>query len=355
MYGPRETTSKNFRRKSLSFANTSGGHLIIGIDEDGGVPIAITPHGHSDQDLQRFENLARDGIEPRISGLRMGSVAVEGGYVIVLRIPESWSPPHRVSARNTNRIFGRNSAGAYEFSIEELRIVFTSAANTLDRVRAFRAERLARIDSGEAIVPLAQDNGRLVIHLVPTSAFGFRSQIEPGAAYSASELLKPMDGMGSSPRVNFDGFSNLHHGNDGKCRSYTQVFRNGAIEAVKVRVVSDPQAGNVWIPATALGRWVFERLPDYLSALQKLEVPPPIILMITLQGVRGARLGVQQSSYDDQPKIDRDVLELPECIIEQYGATIDYQRAVRPAFEHCGIPVATSNQRTLTYGKMETA
>ena len=97
MYGPRDNDIKEFLKDVSSFANTSGGHLIIGIDEDGGVPIAITPlSGDSDQDLQRLENLARDGIEPRISGLRMGSVAVEGGYVIVLRIPKSWSPPHRV-------------------------------------------------------------------------------------------------------------------------------------------------------------------------------------------------------------------------------------------------------------------
>ena len=55
--------------------------------------------------------------------------------------------------------------------------------------------------------------------------------------------------------------------------------------------------------------------------------------MITLQGVRGARLGVRPQSLDDPPKLDRDVLELPECIIEQYGTNASYQRAARPAFD----------------------
>ncbi|WGR92055.1 hypothetical protein MTX20_28015 [Bradyrhizobium sp. ISRA435] len=305
------------------------------MDEAAGIATAITPlSGDPDQDLQRLENLARDGIEPRISGLRMRALPISsGGYVVVLRIPKSWTPPHRVSARNSNRIYGRNSAGAYEFSIDELRVIFTSSAAVLDRVRAFRAERLARIASGDAIVPLVQNRGRLVVHLVPISAFGLSSPVEPGKARELQELLSPIDSMGYSPRVNFDGFSNICTATDSKCVSYTQVFRNGAIEAVKVRVVSDYQPEQLLISTLDFDRWIFEKLPKYLSALQRLEVPTPIVLMITLQGVRGARLGVAFDILDDLPKIDRDVLELPECLIEQFGPDVDYQRAARPAFD----------------------
>jgi len=334
-YGRSDADIKEILKDISSFANTSGGHLIIGIDESGGVPTKITALSNDpDQDLQRLESLARDGIEPRISGLRIKALPISsGGYVIVVRIPRSWNPPHRVSARNTNRIYGRNSAGAYEFSVEELRVVFNSSANALDRIRAFRAERLAKIDSGEAIAPLEQNRGRLILHLVPMSAFGLGSRIDPGKAHAEQQLLRPMSGMGFSPRINFEGFANLHHGDSGKCWSYTQMFRNGAIEALKVRVLSDQQAGQLWIPALAFDQWIFERLPEYLSAMQKLDVPPPIILMITLQGVRGARLGIGSRSFEDPPIIDRDVLELPECIIEQYGVDTDYQRASRPAFD----------------------
>ena len=301
MYGRNDADAKEFLKDISSFANTAGGHLIIGVDEVTGIPTAINAiRDDPDHDLQRLENLARDGIEPHISGLRIKALPLnDGGYVLILRIPKSWNPPHRVSARNTNRIYGRNSAGAYEFSVEELRVVFTSAANALDRVRAFRAERLAKIDSGDAIAPLASKGGRLVVHLVPTSAFGLANQIDLGKAHKAHELLRPMDAMGFSPRINFDGFSNLHHADDGKCWSYTQVFRNGTIEAVKIRVVSDQGVGQLWIPAVAFDRWIFERLPGYFTALQQLEIPPPLVLMITLQGVRGARLGISRQSYED--------------------------------------------------------
>jgi hypothetical protein len=335
MYGRADADTKEFLKDVSSFANASGGHLIIGIDEDGGTPTKITPiQGDFDQDLQKLENLARDGLEPRISGLRMKAVLIEGGgYVIILRIPKSWNPPHRVSAKNTNRIYGRNSAGAYEFSVEELRVVFTSAASALDRVRLFRSERLAKIDAGDAIAPLVQNNGRLVLHLVPASSFGVGNRIDILKARALQGLLRPMGTMGISPRINFDGFSNLSFGANGKCASYTQVFRTGAIEAVKVRVTGDPVAGNVWIPSLTFDRAIFEQLPSYLEALQQLQVPPPIVLMITLQGVRGARLGVGENHMDDMPPITMDVLELPEIIIEQYGSEESYQRAARPAFD----------------------
>jgi Schlafen, AlbA_2 len=334
MYGRADADAREFLKDVSSFANTVGGDLIIGMDESAGVPTAIAAlTSDPDQELARLENLARDGIEPRLVGLRMRAVPISGGgFVIVLRIPRSFNPPHRVSTKNTNRIYGRNSAGAYEFSVEELRVVFTLAATALDRVRAFRAERLAKIDAGEAIVPLAVDNGRLVVHLVPISAFGLGGQIDLERARAAENLLRPMNSMGRSPRINFEGFVNLHHKEDGRCWSYTQMFRNGAIEAVTVRIVSSPDRG-LLVPGRSFGKYIFEVLPSYLSALQALDVPPPLVLMITLQGVRGARLGLDEQFFSEPHPIDRAVLELPEIMIDRFGTELEYHQAVRPAFD----------------------
>ena len=41
-----------------------------------------------------------------------------------------------------------------------------------------------------------------------------------------------MASRGFTPQINFEGFVNFFIGSDGRCRSYTQVFRNGIIEAV---------------------------------------------------------------------------------------------------------------------------
>ena len=94
MYGGNDAGVREFLKDTSSFANTAGGHLIIGMDEAAGIPTALAPlTGNADQDLQRLENLARDGLEPRIMGLRIRAVPVSGGHIIVLRVPKSWTPP----------------------------------------------------------------------------------------------------------------------------------------------------------------------------------------------------------------------------------------------------------------------
>jgi hypothetical protein len=55
-----------------------------------------------------------------VLGFLVADALASGGFVIVLRVPKSFNPPHRVRVRNTNRIYGRNSAGLLKFTFETL-------------------------------------------------------------------------------------------------------------------------------------------------------------------------------------------------------------------------------------------
>ena len=335
-YGGSDADVKEYLKDVSSFANTHGGDLVIGIEEKGGLAKKVVglTGVDPDKELQRLDSLARDGIEPRIVGIRMKAVSVSGaGVAFVIRIPKSWNPPHRVSARKTNRIYARNSTGAYELSVEELRVLFASGATTVDRMRAFKAERLARIDAGEAIVPLIVRPDRVVLHLAPLASFGLGQPIDLAQAHALQESLRPVASRGFTPQINFEGFVNFFIGSDGRCRSYTQVFRNGIIEAVKVGILVDDKDIK-FLPSLEFDNWIFEVLPDYLKALRELNVPAPITMMLSLQGVRGAYLATHDNWHiDPPPPFDRAVVELPEVVIEQYGTAEEYQRAVRPAFD----------------------
>ena len=64
--------------------------------------------------------------------------------------------------------------------------------------------------------------------------------IDLAQAHASQTSLVPIAAStGFSPRINFEGFANFSVGRDGLCRSYTQVFRNGIIEAVKVGILDD--------------------------------------------------------------------------------------------------------------------
>ena len=87
------------------------------------------------------------------------------------------------------------------------------------------------------------------------------------------------------------------------------------------------------IPSLDFDKHILEVLPLYIEALRSLDIPPPIVVMLTLMGVNGAVLGIDRYYADSIPLILQSVLELPEIVIEDYGTPDEYQRAVRPAFD----------------------
>jgi hypothetical protein len=333
-YGSSDADKKEALKDISSFANSAGGHLIIGIEETNGVPTTLRGvRTDPDSLINRLESLARDGIEPRILGIRMRPVALRGGgTVIVIRIPRSWNPPHRVSAARTNRFYVRNSGGVHEASVEELRVLFTLAADAQQRIKAFRSDRIATIlaDKGPVRLPA---NGRLFIHLVPVSAFGQSIQIDLETAFQRHMQFLPMTAAGYTPRFNLDGFINVRGGRE--CHGYTQVFRNGILEATKASILSSWQNTNI-LDAGKVTGYIVDVLPHYFEGLRALDIPAPIVLMIGYHGIAGAKLGLHPYDYDlddIEPFPIAEPLLLPEVIVDAYGSSRDYVTALRPIFD----------------------
>ena len=346
MYGNSDADRKEFLKDLSSIANTAGGNLVIGIDEHQGAAVAISPiAGDSDVTLQRLEQIARTGIEPRIVGIRMRAVPIgTSGFVYLIRIPRSWNPPHRVSFQNSNRFYLRSSAGAHEANVEELRAVFANGADMRDRMSNYVRDRVQKIADNEGVVPLAQDNdadGRLVVHILPFAAFSGGSQIDVSTAEDMANLLQPLGSTGSS-RINFDGFMVVRTAD--VPRGYTQLFRTGIIEATKVRVVVRREQA-MTIPSRSFVEPIYARIPTYIQALQALGVPPPYGISISLIEVAGATLAID-SLGEDQYRIDRPILVLPMQIIPDYGSDTSYRSAIAPALDALwnavGLPSAAS-------------
>lgn len=58
----------------------------------------------------------------------------------------------------------------------------------------------------------------------------------------------------------------------------------------------------------------------YLDALRDMNVPPPIFVLLSLLGYKGYDMAASASymRYESTP-IDRDVLAIPEVLVEEYG------------------------------------
>jgi len=183
-YGQDHDGVREFLKDVTAMANTAGGFLLIGVRDEQGVAKAVSPIVSPDSDKlkQRLESLLQTAVEPRIFGVRMHPIIVPGGYVLAIRVPRTATPPHRVTAKSSNRFWLRSSAGAYEASMEDLRRLFGETGDVRNRVMNFREERVHAVLRDKGPYRLA-DGDRLLVDVIPLSSQTFPQPINVARAY----------------------------------------------------------------------------------------------------------------------------------------------------------------------------
>jgi hypothetical protein len=144
--------------------------------------------------------------------------------------------------------------------------------------------------------------------------------------------LAPLSSNGWNNRLNLDGYLNFTGGGGQPSNAYTQLYRNGIVEAVYVYTTLD---GN---PSKSLLSVHYEQiilrwLAEYLKKFQNLNIEPPIYVFLTLIGVANSVLALPRGRdfRNPIPTVDRDELILPEIMIEEYG--IDPAASMKPLFD----------------------
>lgn len=105
-------------------------------------------------------------------------------------------------------------------------------------------------------------------------------------------------------------------------RTYLQLFRSGAIEAVDAGFIA--WAGeDKRIPALALETRLIEATRDYLSLLVSLGITGPVAVALSFLGVRGYKLSMQNVFEPDEPGVlDRDDLVVPDTLVDDLGCDV---------------------------------
>lgn len=318
-YGRSDSDKKELLKDISALANTLGGHIVIGIDEEGGAATSIVPLAEVgvDQELQRLESIARTGIEPTVIGLRMRRIDVNDGCVILIQVPRSFNPPHRVILKNSNRYYARNSTEAHELSLEELRRLFGHQRSIEERAKTFIGQRFLSIQANDGAMPLPIPDGVLVMHLIPLPDFGAERRIEIADLHAHRQSFVPIAADDYSWRINLDGYC-MHQSGE-MCRAYTQIFRNGSVEATTATVFHE-RDGERQFSAVALPKFLIRTLTQYTKGLQALNASPPFMLQISAMAVHGVSVGVNRGSYvRHHPPYSREVLHLPPTMITEYA------------------------------------
>jgi hypothetical protein len=287
--------------------------------ESGGMPQDLPGFETSniDGEINRLENSIRDGIGPRISGVSFQPLELRNGrHALVLRVPRSFSRPHVVTFNRHWRFYARSSAGKYPMDVGEVRQAFVLSESVADRIRAFRADRLGRVVSGETPVAI-KGTARVVFHVAPLSAFDSPASfvdLDMGRPPLSEGGLLPIS-TGGSPRYNFDGvLCDARLG--AEVVGYVQLFRTGVVEAADNYAFLEEE-GRADIAGYKLEEDLIEAAHRYFRLLRELGVEPPIFLMLSLIGVRGYQMMTGGPTlYAVRRPVDRDELVVPEVIVE---------------------------------------
>jgi hypothetical protein len=343
---------KEFLADVSSFANAAGGDLIFGIKEEGGVPLKVCGLGNIDYDaaILRLENMIRDNIDPRITGIATRPILLQGSNAaIIIRVPRSWAQPHVVGFENHWRFYSRDSAGKHPLDVSEVKAAFALSASIAERIRLFRAERLGKIIASETPIALSE-TPKVILHLVPFGAF------EPAHIFDLSspgncggwERLVPMDinpahAQRLRYRYNLDGILTYIEDRPNHGATYLQLFRNGTIEAVAESTRMAFMEQSKVIDPVRLESTLLDALAKYLGFQKRLGVDLPLFVMLSLLGVsnycvmpnerdaeRLEQLNADFAKYDPSP-IDRDSLLLPDVMVDSYES--DLNVILKPIFD----------------------
>src|SRR5665213_10933 len=336
-YGGSDSDRAEFLADISSFANTSGGDLVIGMVEDKGVPTAFSGlQIDVDAEKRRLEEIARGGLEPRVRNISIHAIRRQDGTsVLIVRMPRSYAGPHRVTLKGRSRFYARASSGKYEPNVEELRGLFTGGAQLADRVRAFRAERLLRIAAGETPVPLAPESTKVVLHVVPAPAFSDARLLDLVSTMVAGTHvpLPPRgSGGGNQYRVNLDGFVNYTSPPPGVGASYAQFFRNGIIEGV-AELSRRREGGGSYFVGPEFSKIIVAALRQYLSVLESYDTGLPVYALISLCNAGQCRYRYivdGTNGWNDTEPLLRDMVALPELYIDSFSP--DVPATLRPIF-----------------------
>jgi hypothetical protein len=293
--GNSDGDKKEFLADVSSFANASGGDIIFGITED---PETREPKSldgldipNVDQEKTRLDNIIREGVEPRMPVVHIQPIPLaDEKTAIIVRVGRSWVSPHRVTFKGHDKFYSRNSSGKYPLDVGELRIAFTMSETITERIRRFRDERIARLYANETPVPFVE-NPKIVLHLIPIVSFMSGQRFDIEEVVSKPTRIEPIRSSGYSARYTLEGFvtySSTSEKGERKSYSYVHLYRNGIIEFVEGSLLGYDD--KMHVPILYLERQIVSVVERSFANLQAMNVPAPIVVSLTLIGVKGYTL-----------------------------------------------------------------
>ncbi len=290
----KDKEKREFCADVSAFANTDGGFLVYGIDQDAegranelsGIP---RPDNFDKLRNSLFQIIG-SGIEPQLYGVDIEKVELDEERIIILvQVPPSWIKPHWVGEKGCRTFLTRTSSGKDHLDIRNVRELFVLSETMVERIRDFRNDRINAIIEEEPYLPQNfGDIPKTVLHVVP---FGSAASLQ---TFDILSLDNQFRDSFAKYGYNLEGIYGIDRNNT-RAYSYFQVFRNGIIEFVDGDLVD----GDGVLSALYFERQLFNEILPRIATFQKgLGVNPPYYVMLTLLGIGNLKLSLTRSQKE---------------------------------------------------------
>lgn len=336
-----DKNKEKFMKEIAAFANTNGGTIIVGMQEDDNrLPTNLSGAGLSLKDfdnwLSSFRQLVLSRIRPHLHGVECIPIELsDTNIAIVISIPKSYSRPHSFWDGNKDEFFMRYANGITYMDIDDLRKGFLYSNNLQDQIRQFRRDRLSMILANECVGNLGTD-AKLVFHIIPEWSFELGNSISLKSVAGNSNF-RPFSGSGWNYRYNADGYCIYSATNENILKTYTQIFHNGIIETVEIRLISQYKEKQIYDWSQIEGA-IINATDNYGDILKMLGVPRPWHIFATLLNAKG--YFTSYGGWNDSELLERNIIHSLDGI---WNDDKDLRTALNPilnslahAFGFCG-------------------
>lgn len=306
-------------KEITALANAEGGIIIIGIDEEGkGVASKLLDAGCNLIDFDNIQLAIQQAllakVRPRLYGITMKSIEVKDGKIaIIIDVPKSFNRPHAVNDGNKDNFYIRHSNGVTYMSVDDLRRQFVFSSSFKYEIRNFRQERIGMILGDEFIGNLS-NGAKILLHIIPLWSLDSGNSIDINRVEQFTDNVKPISGGAWYYRFNSDGYCTYcKDSQTNDVDTYTQIFRNGIIEAVDIRMMNFNRnfIGQVY-DWRKTENAIYQAIQKYSALLKKIDVPKPWYIYISFLNAKGFKSNIFYTGTTES--IDRDLIHAIEAV-----------------------------------------
>lgn len=321
-----------FRKDVCALANADGGDIVFGVSEKAGRANALNPISGTTFDAAKRSllQLLESRIEPAIPGVRFHEVQVEGGFVLVVRVPASFVGPHRFGAPAAERFVMRTDTKTIDLSYAQLRSAFERGSSLLDQARTFRTSRLDQILQRKT-VPFLCSGPILAVHIIPLSGLAGRADVDIAGLHNDNRpLMVDRDAMNWRRMTTLDGLVTYLEPDEDGVEHLITMFRNGAFETLRKAAWETPAKA---VTGELAGMHLRATINTYAAAAEAFSVNGPALIGVAIANTAGIHLRINQGTYTREPLSDKHVV-VPDVLVEDIASpSLDVDTVVRPLME----------------------